>query len=133
MSLEGSGPAIGRPPRRRGMESNHHPAFFKRVREPSLLPRQNWLQDQELHLATPAYEAGSTLGLPALRNLVAAVGYDPTRSRQSARSRALIRRTRSPEPTPEMERAEVVETSSQRWQRRALATVLCPHVGGGRR
>ena len=66
MSLEGSGPAIGRPPRRRGMESNHHPAFFKRVREPSLLPRQNWLRDQELHLATPAYEAGSTLGLPAL-------------------------------------------------------------------
>jgi len=64
-----------------------------------LLPRQNWLRDQELHLATPAYEAGSTLGLPALRNLVAAVGYDPTRSRQSARSRALIRRTRSPEPT----------------------------------
>ena len=86
MSLEGSGPAIGRPPRRRGMESNHHPAFFKRVREPSLLPRQNWLRDQELHLATPAYEAGSTLGLPALRNLVAAVGYDPTRSRQSAPS-----------------------------------------------
>ena len=104
MSLEGSGPAIGRPPRRRGMESNHHPAFFKRVREPSLLPRQNWLRDQELHLATPAYEAGSTLGLPALRNLVAAVGYDPTRSRQSARSRALIRRTRSPEPTAEVER-----------------------------
>jgi hypothetical protein len=67
MSLEGSGPAIGRPPRRRGMESNHHPAFFKRVREPSLLPRQNWLRDQELHLATPAYEAGSTLGLPALK------------------------------------------------------------------
>ncbi len=66
MSLEGSGPAIGRPPRRREMESNHHPAFFKRVREPSLLPRQNWLRDQELHLATPAYEAGSTLGLPAL-------------------------------------------------------------------
>ena len=65
MSLEGSGPAIGRPPRRRGMESNHHPAFFKRVREPSLLPRQNWLRDQELHLATPAYEAGLTLGLPA--------------------------------------------------------------------
>ena len=97
MSLEGAGPAIGRPPRRRGMELNHHPAFFKRVREPSLLPRQNWLRDQELHLATPAYEAGSTLGLPALRNLVAAVGYDPTRSRQSARSRALIRRTRSPE------------------------------------
>lgn len=29
-----------------------------------------------------------------------------------------------------MERAEVVETSSQRWQRRALATVLCPHIGG---
>lgn len=86
------------------MESNHHPAFFKRVREPSLLPRQNWLRDQELHLATPAYEAGSTLGLPALRNLVAAVGYDPTRSRQSARSRALIRRTRSPEPTAEVER-----------------------------
>jgi hypothetical protein len=49
------------------MESNHHPAFFKRVREPSLLPRQNWLRDQELHLATPAYEAGSTLGLPALK------------------------------------------------------------------
>ena len=48
----------------RGMESNHHPAFFKRVREPSLLPRQNWLRDQELHLATPAYEAGSTLGFP---------------------------------------------------------------------
>jgi hypothetical protein len=66
MSLEGSGPAIGRPPRRRGMESNHHPAFFKRVREPSLLPRQNWLRDQELHLAAPAYEAGLTLGFPAL-------------------------------------------------------------------
>jgi len=30
-----------------------------------LLRRPNWLRDQELHLATPAYEAGLTLGLPA--------------------------------------------------------------------
>lgn len=33
---------------------------------------------------------------------------------------------RSPGPQYVLERAEVVETSSQRWQRRALATVLCP-------
>jgi len=30
-----------------------------------LLPRPNWLRDQELHLTTPAYEADLTLGLPA--------------------------------------------------------------------
>src|SRR5260370_7369607 len=87
------------------MESNHHPAFFKRVREPSLLPRQNWLRDQELHLATPAYEPGSPLGLPALRNLVAAVGYDPTPSRQPPRSRALITPPRPPAPPPALSRA----------------------------
>lgn len=130
MSLEGSGPAIGRPPRRRGMESNHHPAFFKRVREPSLLPRQNWLRDQELHLATPAYEAGSTLGLPALRNLVAAVGYDPTRSRQSARSRALIRRTRSPEPTAEVERGTGNDPATSCLASKRSPTELPPQIGG---
>ena len=127
MSLEGSGPAIGRPPRRRGMESNHHPAFFKRVREPSLLPRQNWLRDQELHLATPAYEAGSTLGLPALRNLAAAVGYDPTRSRQSARSRALIRRTRSPAPTAESERGTGNDPATSCLASKRSPTELPPH------
>jgi hypothetical protein len=34
------------------------------------------------------------------RKMVGAVGIEPTRFRPSARSRALIRRTRSPEPTP---------------------------------
>jgi hypothetical protein len=114
------------------MGSNHHPAFFKRVHEPSLLSRQNWLRDRELHPAAPAYEADLTLGLPA-QYLVGAHGYDPCRCRPSARSRALIRRTRAPAPTPKLERQARIEPAYSRWQRDALplsySRVLVDHEG----
>lgn len=97
MSLEGSGPAIGRPPRRRATESNGILPAFNGARAPATPARQNWLRRRESNAPKPGYEPSRTPGLTA--SLVAVEGYDPSRSRQSARSRALIRRTRSPEPT----------------------------------
>jgi hypothetical protein len=58
------------------------------------------------------------------------VGYDPTRSRQSARSRALIRRTRSPEPTAEMERGTGNDPATSCLASKRSPTELPPHIGG---
>src|SRR5216683_8419218 len=79
-------------------ESNLDPACFKRVREPSLLDRRNGCGGRSRTDATKLMRLGGNRSSP---QLVVVVGFEPTRCRPSARSRALIRRTRSPEPTTE--------------------------------
>ena len=89
-----------------------------------------------MHRPAPAYEAGSTLGLPA-SGMVGALGYDPSRRSPSGRSRALIRRPRSPEPTPPRNwrigaASGTSNPSSQRWQRPTLALSYGRIFGGPR-
>ena len=82
-----------------------------------------WLRRRESNAPEQGYEPRQTPGLTAQR-MVGADGYDPSRCSPSGRSRALIRRTRSPEPTPpgfgELERPAVIETAFRDWQTRVL-------------
>ena len=79
--------------------SNLDVALFRRAREPSLLELRIGCGGWSCTTATEFMRLCGNCSSP--QNLVGVHGIEPCRCRPSARSRALIRRTRSPEPTPE--------------------------------
>src|SRR6266851_3131329 len=101
----------------------HPTALQAVVRSSYTSSAKSWLRRRESNAPEQGYEPRQTPGLTAQR-MVGADGYDPSRCSPSGRSRALIRRTRSPEPTPpgfgELERPAVIETALRDWQTRVL-------------
>src|SRR5260370_36024921 len=115
-----------------------HPTALQAVVRSSYTSSANcqldkWLRRRESNAPEQGYEPRQTPGLTASR-MVGADGYDPSRCSSSGRSRALIRRPRSPEPTPpgfgELERPAVIETASRDWQTRVLPLDDGREIGG---
>src|SRR5215472_2484363 len=78
-----------------------------------------WLRRSESNRRDAGYEPAREPFLTAA--MVVVVGIEPTRRSSSSRSRALIRRTRSPEPTTEKWSGQGDSNpTSLRWQRKAL-------------